>query len=213
MQSRLRDRTLLFRYLVIVNLMLGGWYLHWRLTRSLNTEVLWFSIPLLLAEVYMYVGGAIFLLGLWRPIERQVRNLSELIPILPEHDYPTVDVFITCCNEPVDIVAETASAALKMDYPVTKLRVYILDDGNSAEMRSMAEQLCLQDLQSPALQRAADRLNTTRYRLTSRLGQMQALREDLAEVEGILSSQRLQVKSTYDALTQVMGWFDASWHQ
>lgn len=152
------------------------------------------------------------MLGLWRPIERQVRNLSDLMPPLPEADYPTVDVFITCYSEPVDIVEETAQAALKMDYPANKLRVYILDDGNSTDMRAMAERLCLEDLQSPALQLAADTLDAQRYRLTNRLAQIYQLKSDIAEIEGVFSSQRLQVKSDYGELPHVMAWFDTMRH-
>lgn len=208
-QTRLRDRTLLFRYLVLINLILGAWYLHWRFTRSLNTEALWFSIPLVLAEMYMYVGGLIFLTGLWRPIERQVRSLSELVPSLSPSDYPTVDIFITCYNEAVDLVEATAGAALQLDYPATKLRLYILDDGNSPDMRTMTERLCLYDLQSPALQHAASCLNAERYCLTSRLEQLHHLQKDLADIDGLLSSQRLQVSSADHELTHVMSWFNA----
>ncbi len=39
-----------------------------------------------------------------------------------------VDVFITVCGEPVDIVRETARAAKAMSYP-TPFRVYLLNDG------------------------------------------------------------------------------------
>ncbi|NEQ49580.1 MAG: cellulose synthase, partial [Leptolyngbya sp. SIO3F4] len=208
-QIRLRDRTLLFRYLVLVNLIIGAWYLQWRLTNSLNTEALWFSVPLLLAEIYMFVGGVLFLVGLWRPIERHVKSLSKLTPALPKADYPTVDIFITCYSEPVDIVKETAQAALNMDYPANKLRVYILDDGNSSDMRAMAERLCLYDLQSPTLQLAAEKIEAERYYLTSRLEQMQHLRKDLATVEDSLSVQRLQVKSDFNELGKIMDWFSA----
>ena len=209
---RLRDRTLLFRYLVLVNFIVGGWYLYWRSTQSLNIEALWFSIPLLLAEIYMFIGGVIFLIGLWRPIERQVRSLSEMIPPLPEANYPTVDVFITCYSEPVDIVETTIKSALQMDYPATRLRVYVLDDGNSPAMRAMVEDLCIKDLQSPALQVAADRLNTERYHLTSRLREILHLQKDLMEVESLINSQRLYTKSEYGELTRVMAWFDAMKH-
>ena len=209
---RLRDRTLLFRYLVLVNLIMGSWYLSWRVTHSINTQVLWFSIPLLLAEIYMFLGGLIFLLSLWRPIERQVRDLSKLMPFLPEADYPTVDVFITCYSEPVDIVEVTAQAALKMDYPVNKLRVYILDDGNSSDMRIMAERLSLEDLQSPDLQLAADQLDAQRYSLTNRLEQLRLLEKEVFVIEESLGSQRLQVRSDYSELAHVMAWYDALQH-
>ncbi|MEO1523149.1 MAG: glycosyltransferase family 2 protein, partial [Cyanobacteria bacterium J06633_2] len=192
-----------------INLIIGAWYLYWRSTQSLNTDALWFSIPLLFAEIYMYVGGVIFLLGLWKPIERRVKDLSGLIPSLSESDYPTVDVFITCYNEPVEIVEATAGAALQMDYPVNKLRVYILDDGNSSDMRAMAERLCLHDLESPELRHAASQLNTERYRLMSRFEQLQYLKGDLSDIDEWLSPQCLQVSTDYSELSTVMAWFNA----
>ncbi|MBE9157095.1 glycosyltransferase [Nodosilinea sp. LEGE 06152] len=207
-RMRLRDRTLLFRYLVVVNLILGGWYLYWRVTQSINGAVLWLAIPLLAAEIYMYFGGVLFLVGLWRPIERQVRSLGQLMPPLPRDQYPTVDVFITCYNEPADIVEQTALAALALDYPVTQLRVYILDDGNSPELRQLSERLCLTDLQSPPLQAATAALDAQRNALVARLHQVQALQQDIAEVEAALSHHRLQVPSRPEVLPEVMAWFD-----
>ena len=211
-QIRLRDRTLLFRYLVIINLIVGAWYLHWRITQSVNTQILWFSVPLLLAEIYMFLGGVLFLIGLWRPIERQVRSLSQLRPRLPEADYPTVDVFITCYSEPADIVAATARAALQMDYPAEKLRVYILDDGGSANIRAAAEQLCQEDLQSPALQNISTQLVTERYRLQSCLAQLMELKQDAIAADELLTSQRLVVPSSCNELNTVISWFDSLRH-
>jgi cellulose synthase (UDP-forming) len=127
--SRLRQRTLLFRYLVIITLIFGAWYLHWRLTASLNWQYAWVAIPLFIAELYCYIGGVIFYTGLWRPLVRQVRSLREMRPNIPEEKLPTVDIFITCYNEPVDLVKKTAQAALAIDYPLTKLAVYISNFG------------------------------------------------------------------------------------
>lgn len=56
-----------------------------------------------------------------------------------------VDVFITVCGEPVEIVEETARAALEMDYP--NFTVYLLNDGyvasqdNWKEIDALAERL------------------------------------------------------------------------
>ncbi|MGB3200920.1 MAG: glycosyltransferase [Nodosilinea sp.] len=205
---RLRDRTLLFRYLVIVNLMLGAWYLEWRITTSIGGAPLVLALPLLAAEIYMYLGGVMFLVGLWRPIQRQVRSLQQLIPPLPRPDYPSVDVFITCYNEPVEIIEPTVLAALAMDYPVTKLRVYILDDGNSPDIRAMAERICLSDLQSPALQTVAADLDRDRTVLTARLHQIRALQEDVAEVERRFTHHQMQVSSRPEVLPDILAWFD-----
>ena len=174
-RSKLKERTLLFRYLAEINLIFGAWYLQWRITHSINFDALWLSIPLILSEIYSYFGGVMFVIGLWRPLVRQVKSLDQLTPAVPRSDYPTVDVFVTCYNESPDIVEQTAKAALAMDYPTTKLRVYVLDDGNSADIRAMTEKLCIQDLQSPLLQQEGDRIEGELFGLFERLNQLEGL--------------------------------------
>lgn len=49
-----------------------------------------------------------------------------------------VDIFITVCGEPVEIVRETAEAVLKMRYP-TKFEVYLLNDGRVAKKDNWRE--------------------------------------------------------------------------
>ncbi|MDZ8030299.1 glycosyltransferase [Nostoc sp. DedSLP04] len=174
-RSLLKKRTLLFRYLAEINLIFGIWYLQWRVTHSINFDALWISIPLLIAEIYSYFGGVMFVIGLWRPLVRQIKSLDQMTPPIPRADWPTVDVFVTCYNEPSKIVEETAKAALAMDYPPIKLRVYVLDDGNSAEMRAMTERLCIEDLQSPQLQLEAERIDAEHAGLLERLKQLENL--------------------------------------
>ncbi|MEH2128064.1 glycosyltransferase [Nostoc sp.] len=174
-RSLLKKRTLLFRYLAEINLIFGIWYLQWRVTHSINFDALWISIPLLIAEIYSYFGGVMFVIGLWRPLVRQVKSLDQMTPPIPRADWPTVDVFVTCYNEPAEIVEETAKAALAMDYPPIKLRVYVLDDGNSADMRAMTERLCIEDLQSAQLQLEAERIDAEHSGLLERLKQLENL--------------------------------------
>lgn len=52
---------------------------------------------------------------------------------------PRVDALITCCGEGVDVVANTILAAASQDYPEGRLRVFVLDDGASEELRSAVE--------------------------------------------------------------------------
>ena len=208
-QTRLKDRTLLFRYLTIINLMFGAWYLQWRLTHSLNFNALWISIPLLVAEIYSYLGGVMFLIGLWQPVVRKIRSFNSLLPQFPPEEYPAIDIFITCYNEPTEMVEETAKAALNINYPVDKLKVYILDDGNSPDMRTMAEKLCLQDLQSPLLQQEAIRIDRERSQLVNRLQQLKNLTPDIIATDDLLRISKLQVESKLEALNDVLSWFDS----
>lgn len=56
-------------------------------------------------------------------------------------DVPTVDVFVTCCKEDVDIVLDTTRAAAAIDYPKDRFRVVVLDDGKDAELEKAIEDL------------------------------------------------------------------------
>lgn len=200
-RSSLKKRTLLFRYLAEINLILGAWYLQWRITNSINFDALWLSIPLLLAEIYSYVGGVMFVIGLWRPLVRQIKSLEQMKPPLPTSNWPTVDVFIACYNEPPEIVEQTARAALAIDYPTTKLRVYVLDDGNSPDMRAMSERLGIEDLQSPSLQQEANRIDAERSALMERLQELENLTPNLAAAEEWLqNSSSKEINSFEDTL-------------
>lgn len=61
-----------------------------------------------------------------------------------ENFVKTVDVFITVAGEPVDIVAETVTAALKMDYP--SFNVHILNDGYVAKKENWKDMEELADM-------------------------------------------------------------------
>jgi cellulose synthase/poly-beta-1,6-N-acetylglucosamine synthase-like glycosyltransferase len=52
---------------------------------------------------------------------------------------PTVDVFLPCCGEPVEIIENTYKNVALLDYPKDKLKVYVLDDKGSSEVKQLAE--------------------------------------------------------------------------
>lgn len=194
-RTQLKKRTLLFRYLAIINLSLGAWYLIWRTTHSINWDAWWISIPLLAAEIYGYVGAVLFIIGLWRPVVREVRSLRYLKPAMPQVQWPSVDVFITCYNEPAQMVRETARAALSLEYPVEKLRVYILDDGNAPDVRLMAEQLCLEDLQTSALLDHARMLKSGRQEMVEKKRALEAALQEWQTLEQNDSLSQLSIAS------------------
>lgn len=117
----------LVRLLVLATLALGFWYLSWRYLNTINWSFWWIAVPLILAETYSYIDAWFFGLAMWR-----LRRRGERPPSLSD---ATVDVYITCYNEPVELVRETARAAKTIEHPC---EIYILDDGSSPEMRVMA---------------------------------------------------------------------------
>lgn len=50
--------------------------------------------------------------------------------------FPTVDVFLPVCNEPIHLLANTWKHVGSMDYPYST--VHVLDDGGKEEVRQLA---------------------------------------------------------------------------
>lgn len=132
-EARLREisrarRLAVVRIIVILSAATGLNYIVWRWLASVNWESWWIAVPLVLAETYSLIDSLLFGLGAWRLRER--------------HDAPpiqrpvTVDVLVTTYNEPLDLVMETARAAKAIRYPH---ETWILDDGDRAELRALAE--------------------------------------------------------------------------
>ncbi len=129
-QLRATLRMAILRILIATNLFFGTFYVGWRYAGSINWNFWWVAIPLIIAETYSLVDAWLFGISMW--------NWRGKRPIpAPPPPGQTVDVFITCYNEPVELVRATSRAAKAIRYPH---RTYILDDGSSPEMRAMAEE-------------------------------------------------------------------------
>ena len=49
---------------------------------------------------------------------------------------PTVDVFITCCGEGIQLALDTVRGTCALDYPSTRFRIIVLDDNRSQALAS-----------------------------------------------------------------------------
>ncbi|KAK5119298.1 hypothetical protein LTR85_007654 [Meristemomyces frigidus] len=99
------------------------------------------SFPMAWVFVGIEISVAIptFLQLFWSVFVLKKRNRPKLR--LVGNDVPTVDVFITCCGEDVDLVMDTALAACDLDYPQDRFRVVILDDANDVKLMEAIESL------------------------------------------------------------------------
>lgn len=123
-------RLALVRILVALTVLSGGIYIGWRWIFSLNLEAWWIALPLIAAETYAFIDVCFFGMTLWKARTRPTPE--------PPEDGLTVDVFITTYNEDVELVRNTAEAAVRIRYPH---RTHILDDGDRPAMRAMAAEL------------------------------------------------------------------------
>lgn len=122
----------------ILAILTSSRYMFWRTTQTLEFNTLpefLFGTSLYLAEFYAWV---LLLLGFFQtswPLQRPPVEIEG-----NPHTWPTVDVYIPTYNESLDIVRTTVYAAMDMDYPEDRFRVYILDDGRRPEFRAFARE-------------------------------------------------------------------------
>jgi cellulose synthase/poly-beta-1,6-N-acetylglucosamine synthase-like glycosyltransferase len=135
----------IWQTLAISTIALGARYLYWRWAYSLNTDVLWFAIPVVIAETCAFVGLLLFVHNLWSvndtaqtkaPIKR-----SDVIDGANDADLISVDVFLPTYNEDPELTRYSIRDAKAITYPsALDLKIHVLDDGNRAAMKAVAEQ-------------------------------------------------------------------------
>jgi cellulose synthase (UDP-forming) len=137
-------RERLWQLLAGISLGLGAWYIAWRWTGSLNSQALWFAIPLALAETGAYIGLALFTWNLWADqppvLPEPPRLLSECTGVLGAEERPLrVDVFFTTYSEDPELVRRSLADAKRMSYPYPiEIQIHVLDDGKREAMRQVA---------------------------------------------------------------------------
>lgn len=125
--------------LATISLIAMGRYVWWRLTTTLAydsmTEAL-LGTGLLIAESYTWLVVILgFIQTAWPLKRRPVALVGD------PSTWPTIDVFIPTYNEPLAVVKPTTLAAIALDWPKDKLRIYILDDGCRQEFRDFANSM------------------------------------------------------------------------
>ncbi len=123
--------------IIMLGAFLGLRYILWRTTETLlyTGPIDFISMAILyMAEIYAI---SIFFLGMFLnawPVHHQPLLLPDNTDVLP-----AVDVFIPTYNESDEIIRVTAIAATQINYPKDKLRIWILDDGGTAQKRAHPE--------------------------------------------------------------------------
>lgn len=112
-------------------------YFIWRIfyTMPLGDPVIGtvIGIVVLLTEL---IGFLELIFHLWISIHDQPKRRRSESKILPD-----VDVLITACGEPLDVLKGTISACCGIDYPADKKHVFVCDDGDCDELRDLSSEL------------------------------------------------------------------------
>lgn len=123
--------------LIFLSIVLSSRYLYWRITETFNEGMAIdyaFGFGLLVAELYAFI---VLIFGYIQTIW-PLKRLPTPLPI-DSSSWPTVDIFIPSYNEPLEVVKPTILAAMAIDWPADKIKVYVLDDGRRADFREYCE--------------------------------------------------------------------------
>lgn len=133
----LRHKMQINLVLFIITMLCALAYFGWAIMH-LNYQHWYVAAPYLVAET-ICVGSLI----IWSVmmIHRREHGPTGLTLKGPP---PAVDVVVTCCGEPLDIIEKTLRAAAAIDYP--DYHVVVADDRNDAAVRDLCEELGFQHI-------------------------------------------------------------------
>ncbi len=117
------------RVLAILSALSALVYLKWLFLDARPENWLLFVV-LVAAELFNITQAA----GFWWTISTQ--RWTEPRPVDFSRTHERVDIFITVCGEPIEIVKQTLEAAMAIRHP--RKEVWILDDGNSYDVGALA---------------------------------------------------------------------------
>lgn len=129
-------------FLVWLSVLTTFRYFYYRSVYTLNFDT-WvngfFCLLLYGAELYAVIG---LLLAYFQTLKLKERQPIPLDTYPPEQWFK-VDIYIPTYNEDVEIVRKTALAAMALNYPADKKRVYVLDDGRKfPDRRKELQRMC-----------------------------------------------------------------------
>lgn len=133
-------KTRFFTLIILfISLMMSLRYIWWRVTETLqwpDTLSTIFGVLLLCAEIYSWTVLFIAHFQSLSPLNRESIPLPQ-----DQNSWPTVDVFVPTYNEDLEIVKVTLYAALGIDWPKDKIKVWLLDDGGRDSFKQFAQDI------------------------------------------------------------------------
>lgn len=97
----------------------------------------WYGVFVGFLNIYLIISYLVGVVGRDWDYDGH-KQMVEQFPITDE-TAPTVDVYLPCCSEPLEILENTYQHVIKLDWPAAKLKVYVLDDSASDAVRTLAE--------------------------------------------------------------------------
>jgi cellulose synthase (UDP-forming) len=97
----------------------------------------WFAWPVLGFELLGIAEAIVAVIMMSRTVDRKPETDAKAAALAARSDaeLPTVDVFIATYNEGIDVLEKTILGAMALDWPASRLKVWVLDDGRRGWLR------------------------------------------------------------------------------
>jgi hypothetical protein len=98
----------------------------------------WFSIFATFVQIHLTIFYFTGVFGKDFDYKKHV-EIKENFAVLSPESAPSVDIYLPCCKEPLEILRNTYKYIANLEYPASRLKVYVLDDGASDEVKRLAK--------------------------------------------------------------------------
>lgn len=123
----------------------------WLMTVTSVIYILWrlfFTLPLHAGIVSLIAGLALFVAEFISMLEAVIhyicmsKDKAPEFPVIPESEYPHVDVLIATHSEEPELLFKTINGCKHMEYPdPAKVHIYLCDDNDRPEMAKLAQKM------------------------------------------------------------------------
>lgn len=123
----------------------------WLMTVTSVIYILWrlfFTLPLHAGIVSLIAGIALFVAEFISMLEAVIhyicmsKDKAPEFPVIPESEYPHVDVLIATHSEEPELLFKTINGCKHMEYPdPAKVHIYLCDDNDRPEMARLAQKM------------------------------------------------------------------------
>jgi len=96
----------------------------------------WYGLFVAFLNIYLSISYFVGIIG--KDWDYEAHLQASVEHPITEDTAPTVDVYLPCCSEPLEILENTYQHVINLDWPREKLQVHVLDDGNQDAVRTLA---------------------------------------------------------------------------
>lgn len=128
---------------IVVTIFFTALYMMWRLVFTIPKEKGMLSLILGIVLLAVELMGLLeMVVHFYNMYDYDIEKVKR--PDLKESDFPEVDIIIPSLNETVELLEKTITGCKKMKYPVKdKVNIYLCDDSNRHEIKTLAEKLSI----------------------------------------------------------------------